>query len=190
MISRSEERNVAMNLRLLLLICVLGTAAFLVGCGGRADKPISTFRLPPLGKDVPNQPLNPVAASSETPAFAKFDPLKVVTTESGVKYEDLKVGTGPVAKSGDELEMHYTGWQTDGTKFDSSHNRGNPIQFRVDRSDLIKGWHIGAKGMAVGGKRKILIPSELAYGSAGRPPVIPHDADLIFELELVKITPE
>jgi len=180
-----------MNLRLLLLTCVLGSAAFLAGCGGGVgEKPNSTFRLPPLSKNEPKPSGKPTLTSSDTQAMGEFDPTKVVTTESGLKYQDLKVGTGQPAQSGDLLEMHYTGWLTNGTKFDSSHNVGKPFPFYVDRSQVIQGWHIGAKGMKVGGKRRILIPSDLAYGPAGRPPVIPPSADLIFELELVSITPQ
>jgi FKBP-type peptidyl-prolyl cis-trans isomerase FkpA len=88
---------------------------------------------------------------------------------------------------GDTVEVHYTGWLTNGTKFDSSRDRGEPFPFTLGTSRVIQGWHEGVAGMKVGGKRKLLIPPALAYGAEGRPPVIPPNAELIFEVELLKI---
>jgi FKBP-type peptidyl-prolyl cis-trans isomerase len=112
---------------------------------------------------------------------------KVVTTKSGLKYEDLKEGSGDAAKSGDNVEVHYTGWLKDGTKFDSSKDRGKPFNFELGAGKVIKGWDEGVAGMKVGGKRKLTIPSELGYGKRGYPPVIPANAELTFEVELLKI---
>jgi FKBP-type peptidyl-prolyl cis-trans isomerase FkpA len=112
---------------------------------------------------------------------------KVVTTKSGLKYEDLKEGSGDAAKSGDQVEVHYTGWLKDGTKFDSSKDRGKPFNFELGAGKVIKGWDEGVAGMKVGGKRKLTIPSELGYGKRGYPPVIPANAELTFEVELLKI---
>jgi peptidylprolyl isomerase len=112
---------------------------------------------------------------------------KVVTTDSGLKYEDLKEGTGNPAKKGDMVEVHYTGRLKDGTKFDSSLDRNRPFSFKLGAGQVIKGWDEGVAGMKVGGKRKLVIPPELAYGKEGRPPVIPRDAELTFEVELLKI---
>jgi FKBP-type peptidyl-prolyl cis-trans isomerase FkpA len=111
---------------------------------------------------------------------------KVVTTDSGLKYEELKEGTGDAAKKGDTVEVHYTGWLKDGTKFDSSVGKA-PFSFPLGAGKVIKGWDEGVAGMKVGGKRKLTIPSELAYGKKGYPPVIPADAELTFEVELLKI---
>jgi FKBP-type peptidyl-prolyl cis-trans isomerase len=110
-----------------------------------------------------------------------------VTTKSGLKYEDLKEGSGDAAKSGDNVEVHYTGWLKDGTKFDSSKDRGKPFSFELGAGKVIKGWDEGVAGMKVGGKRKLIIPSELGYGKRGAGKDIPPDAELIFEVELLKV---
>ena len=113
---------------------------------------------------------------------------KVVTTDSGLKYQDLKEGTGDAAKKGDTVEVHYTGWLKDGTKFDSSKNPGrDPFEFELGAGKVIKGWDEGVAGMKVGGKRKLIIPPDLGYGKRGAGRVIPPDAELTFEVELLKI---
>jgi FKBP-type peptidyl-prolyl cis-trans isomerase len=112
---------------------------------------------------------------------------KEVTTESGLKYTDLKEGEGAAAKKGDTVEVHYTGWLTNGKKFDSSVDRKEPFTFKLGAGKVIKGWDEGVAGMKVGGKRKLTIPPELAYGKRGAGDVIPPDATLIFEVELLKI---
>jgi len=117
----------------------------------------------------------------------KKDEPKVVTTKSGLKYQELKEGTGNTAKAGDTVEVHYTGWLKDGKKFDSSVDRKQPFSFKLGAGMVIKGWDEGVAGMKEGGKRKLIIPSDLAYGADGRPPVIPKDAELTFEVELLKI---
>jgi len=111
---------------------------------------------------------------------------KVITTDSGLKYIDQKEGSGEAAKAGDKVHVHYTGWLKDGKKFDSSRDRGRPIVFPLGAGRVIKGWDEGIAGLKVGGKRKLMIPPNLAYGEQGRGP-IPPNAELIFEVELVKI---
>jgi FKBP-type peptidyl-prolyl cis-trans isomerase FkpA len=112
---------------------------------------------------------------------------KVVTTKSGLKYVELEEGKGQEAKAGDTVTVHYTGWLKDGKKFDSSKDRNQPFSVVVGQGRVIKGWDEGLQGIKVGGKRKLIIPYELAYGKAGRPPVIPPEAELTFEVELLKI---
>lgn len=112
---------------------------------------------------------------------------KVVTTASGLKYIDTKVGTGAEAKKGDTVEVHYTGWLKDGKKFDSSKDRGQPFSFELGSGQVIKGWDEGVEKMKVGGTRKLIIPPDLAYGKRGAGGVIPPDAELTFEVELLGI---
>jgi FKBP-type peptidyl-prolyl cis-trans isomerase len=107
-------------------------------------------------------------------------------TASGVSYWDIKVGTGAVAAKGQTVTVHYTGWLTDGKKFDSSVDRGEPASFPLVDGGLIKGWVEGVAGMRVGGKRQLKIPPEAAYGRPGRPG-IPPNATLIFDIELLGV---
>src|SRR5437763_806064 len=108
--------------------------------------------------------------------------------QDGVEVEDLTVGEGPEAADGDTVWVHYTGWLTSGgKKFDSSRDSGEPLTFPLGRGKVIKGWDNGVVGMKVGGKRKLYIPAALAYGSSGAGEDIPPDADLTFEVELLKI---
>jgi FKBP-type peptidyl-prolyl cis-trans isomerase FkpA len=111
----------------------------------------------------------------------------MVTTPSGLQYEDVQEGSGAAAKSGDTVEVHYTGWLTNGQKFDSSVDRGRPFSFRLGQGQVIKGWDEGVAGMKPGGKRKLTIPSALGYGTRGAGGVIPPNADLVFEVELLKV---
>ena len=104
-----------------------------------------------------------------------------------LKIEDLVVGTGDEAKKGKTVQVHYTGWLTDGKKFDSSKDRGQPFQFPLGRGHVIQGWDQGVEGMKVGGKRKLTIPPELGYGAQGAGGVIPANATLVFEVELLGV---
>jgi FKBP-type peptidyl-prolyl cis-trans isomerase len=108
-------------------------------------------------------------------------------TDSGLVYEDITVGEGPQAKEGDTVQVHYTGWLIDGTKFDSSVDRNQPFDFPLGAGRVIKGWDEGVAGMQVGGQRKLTIPAELGYGARGAGGVIPPDATLIFNVELLAI---
>lgn len=115
----------------------------------------------------------------------------VVTTDTGLKYEDTSVGSGTLATAGKDVSVHYTGWLNDGgkkgTKFDSSVDRGQPFRFSLGAGQVIEGWDQGVAGMKVGGKRTLYIPSSLGYGARGAGRVIPPNADLIFDVELLKV---
>jgi len=107
--------------------------------------------------------------------------------ENNMKTEILKEGTGEAAKNGDKVSVHYTGWLENGTKFDSSIDRGTPFEFTLGTGQVIQGWDLGVAGMKVGEKRKLTIPAELGYGAQGAGGVIPPNATLIFEVELLDI---
>ena len=122
--------------------------------------------------------------------FSKMSPKqpadeKIVTTATGLQYVDQIVGTGAEAKSGMTVSVHYTGWLTNGTKFDSSKDRGQPFEFPLGMGRVIRGWDEGVAGMKIGGKRKLTIPSDLGYGARGAGNVIPPNATLVFEVELL-----
>ena len=109
------------------------------------------------------------------------------TTPSGLQYVDLKPGTGREAHAGETAIVHYTGWLADGTKFDSSRDRNEPFSFRLGAGRVIRGWDEGVQGMKIGGLRKLTIPPELGYGARGAGQVIPPNATLVFEVELLDL---
>lgn len=142
-------------------------------------------------KDAPPASSAPPAATATTPKNsgpdgpkAKLGP-KAVTTATGLKYEDLVVGTGKEAKDGSSIEVDYTGWLTDGTQFDSSVGK-TPFSLTLP-GQVIAGWNEGLVGMKQGGKRKLVIPPALGYGDQGQGETIPGGATLVFEVELVKV---
>jgi len=110
-----------------------------------------------------------------------------IKSPSGLVIEELVVGSGAAAAAGQRVSVHYTGWLTDGKKFDSSKDRGDPFVFPLGRGHVIKGWDEGVAGMKVGGKRKLTIPPGLGYGARGAGGVIPPNATLVFEVELLAV---
>ena len=122
---------------------------------------------------------------------AASSPTKVAgeptATASGLKYWDIKAGTGAEAKAGQRVKVDYTGWLTNGKKFDSSVGTGRPIEFQLGAGQVIKGWDEGVAGMKVGGKRQLRIPPDLAYGAKGYSPVIPPSSTLIFDVQLLDV---
>ncbi len=126
------------------------------------------------GAEVPGETVGPVVG-------------KVITTHSGLQYVDLVIGTGASPTAGRTVTVHYTGRLADGTKFDSSVDRGKPFSFSIGDGVVIKGWDQGVMSMRVGGKRKLIIPPRLAYGSKGAGNVIPPNATLTFVVKLLSV---
>ncbi len=112
--------------------------------------------------------------------------MNSTTTASGLIVEDLTVGDGPEAKVGQAVSVHYTGWLPDGSKFDSSKDRNEPFRFQLGRGQVIPGWDEGVAGMQTGGMRRLTIPPHLGYGARGAGGVIPPNATLIFEVDLLE----
>ena len=112
---------------------------------------------------------------------------EAITTASGLVIEELAPGTGDTAAAGHKAKVHYTGWLTNGQKFDSSKDRNEPFEFALGRGQVIRGWDEGVAGMKIGGKRKLTIPPALGYGARGAGGVIPPNATLLFEVELLKV---
>ena len=145
----------------------------------------------PASAPVPKTTSEPAPPQKENPMPKNPAPIpaesNTVTTASGLQYVDLVVGTGPSPERGQKAVVHYTGWLTDGTKFDSSVDRGQPFQFPLGMGRVIAGWDEGVATMKVGGKRKLTIPPNLGYGARGASGVIPPNATLVFEVELLGI---
>ena len=175
----------------LLAACVQATPA-----PANTPTPRATLRPPPTSTPVtPTSAATSLASSTpvEVPPVSRSSAVQevnvdaMVTTESGLQYLDLVVGTGAAASPGATAVVHYTGWLEDGTKFDSSLDRGDPFQFVIGEGMVIQGWDEGVASMKVGGKRELTIPSNLAYGDSGYAGVIPPGATLIFEIELLEL---
>jgi len=137
-----------------------------------------------LAQTPTHKPIQVVRPNTNAPTKVTGDGVK---TDSGLQYWDIKVGTGDVAKDGDHVKVHYTGWFTSGKKFDSSVDAHQPYDFTLGKGDVIKGWDEGVEGMKVGGKRQLRIPPELAYGEAGYKTIIPPNATLIFDVQLLAV---
>jgi len=158
-------------LRLLRSVSLLGLSFFLLGC------PLSQ-----KSTSAPKEVVTPKMTKTSSTSPTSQDP---VTTESGLTYIDQAIGTGDIPQKGQRVSVHYTGRLKDGKKFDSSLDRNRPFEFTLGVGQVIKGWDEGISTMRVGGKRKLIIPPELGYGERGVGALIPPDAELHFDVELL-----
>jgi peptidylprolyl isomerase len=136
------------------------------------------------GSSKPTESTSAIAPSTSAPMKVTGTPT---TTASGLQYWDIAAGSGPTAAPGNTVKVHYSGFLTNGQKFDSSRDRGEPFSFPLGAGQVIKGWDEGVAGMKVGGQRQLRIPPDLGYGSAGANGVIPPNATLIFDVELLGV---
>lgn len=158
----------------------------LPACGPKAAGAERLGGPPPIadGRGAVTPMTTPTDGASPTPV----DPSQLVSHPSGLQFADLTVGDGPTSVEGQRVSVHYRGWLEDGTMFDSSIDRGKaPFAFLLERPGVIEGWHHGIRDMRLGGLRQLRIPPELAYGERGRPPTLPPNSTLIFEVELVAL---
>ena len=168
--------RIYMNWTLLALTCATPLFA---GCGESNEEPTS--------EQVEPLPLKPASNESGAPAApTDVSEADFTVLESGLKIHDLKIGTGKSPVRGSKVTVHYTGWLTDGTKFDSSLDRKRTFDFRLETGSVIQGWHLGVAGMQEGGSRQLVIPPEIAYGEKGKGK-IPANSTLIFEIQLMDV---
>jgi FKBP-type peptidyl-prolyl cis-trans isomerase len=166
------------------MIAVLALAA--IGCNQSKSASKETASSTTASTTASSTPAStPSTPSGSVPGEAPTG--AEMTLSGGLKYADIKVGDGAIAESGQPVTVHYTGWLVDGTKFDSSVDRGQPFKFTLGAGNVIRGWDEGVKGMRVGGKRKLTIPPDMGYGANGYPPVIPPNATLVFDVELLGV---
>jgi peptidylprolyl isomerase len=158
-------------------LVVLALTLALFGGGGDGEPSTDALPSPTVPATVVQEDSGPPPVSAE-PTF----------TDTGLGIIDIEAGTGETPAPGQTLVVHYTGWLSEnGTKFDSSLDRGTPFEFALDAGQVIAGWDEGLATMKVGGKRRLIIPADLAYGEQGRPPTIPANAELTFDIELLEI---
>jgi peptidylprolyl isomerase len=182
-------------LREILISIGVIAAFFIFLMVAQINQPQGQSLAQPLQTNVVAQPTTGHITSNSIAQLPTSDPdmntapesgSNVVTTDSGLKYMDIKEGTGPIPQNGQNVTVHYTGTLEDGTKFDSSRDRNNPFSFRLGAGQVIRGWDEGISTMKVGGQRQLIIPPELGYGSRGVGP-IPPNSTLIFDVELLRV---
>lgn len=193
-------REILISLGVMVVCCLLLVVSQLLpvtaaNATPNAETPLAqttqTTKLPTMQESEPHQASVMVTESQSKATIAmstpQSDALKPVTTPSGLQYIDLVEGTGDSPKPGQRVKVHYTGTLEDGSKFDSSRDRNRPFEFKIGVGQVIRGWDEGVASMKVGGRRRLIIPPELGYGARGAGGVIPPNATLIFDVELLQV---
>jgi peptidylprolyl isomerase len=173
-----------------LLVLATGCKQTTEKSGTMSEQSTTTTTTPAATTPAATTPAatTPAPAAATTPALPGAPGTgHMHKLASGIQYDDMVVGSGKMAEPGTNVTLNYTGYLMDGTKFDSSLDSGNPLKFQVAGGQMIQGFDEGVRGMRIGGKRKVVIPWSMAYGEAGRPPVIPPKADLVFDLDLLDV---
>jgi FKBP-type peptidyl-prolyl cis-trans isomerase len=169
----------------LIVIVCLGVGAWALM--QKKDQVDALATASPSVSESPSETVSPEVSATVMPSVSTSPSnYKIIKMDNGLQIQDIVVGKGPAAKSGDMVSVNYSGTFTDGKKFDSSYDRGVPFSFKLGAGQVIQGWDLGVVGMKVGGKRKLVIPPTLGYGPNDYGP-IPGNSTLIFEVELVKI---
>lgn len=181
-------RDILISFAVLAAFCVVLLAAQFTGdkgeaiAGNLAESAVAPTETTQIAQATEEATTEEEAVAEETTTEGTL-----VTTDSGLQYEDIEEGTGAMPQKGQRVTVHYTGTLEDGTKFDSSRDRNRPFSFTIGIGQVIKGWDEGVSTMRVGGQRKLIIPPELGYGARGAGGVIPPNATLIFDVELLRI---
>lgn len=171
--------------RLLVSIALVASLVLVIACGGNEEKTTAPSVTPKAAATQPS--VTPKASATQTGGGPPPVSAEPTVTASGLKMIEIEAGTGDEAQKGKTVSVHYTGWLADGTKFDSSLDRGQTLSFVLGAGQMIPGFDEGVVGMKVGGERRLIIPPDLAYGAQGRPPRIPANAELTFDVQLVSV---
>jgi peptidylprolyl isomerase len=175
-------------LALVVVMQITGRTQEAIAAPQNSSQPAMSQAVAEPTPDVPSADPQALIAQPSTPQIiAMADNENMTTTESGLQYVDLAEGTGAMPQPGQTVVVHYTGTLTDGTKFDSSRDRNSPFSFKFGVGQVIQGWDEGLATMRVGGRRQLTIPPELGYGARGAGNVIPPNATLLFDVELLQI---